>query len=124
MPTYLDRRGFLVSLPALALAPRMTAQPAKPQIKARGINHVLLTVSDLQRSIDFYQGLFGLTLRRTSSSNVQLAIGSGPQHLALGTGPAPTIDHYCLTVEGFDVDGVVKILADHGIAKSDQRGPM
>src|SRR5260221_10376373 len=52
-----DRRQFLLSLPALALAPKVLAQSNGAPIRVRGINHVTLTVSDLKRSTEFYQGL-------------------------------------------------------------------
>src|SRR5216117_4142792 len=88
MATHIDRRGFLVALPALALAPKIVAQGAKPQIKTRGINHVKLNVADLKRSIDFYQGLFGMPVQsRMGSTDAALRIGSGPQHLALSNDP-------------------------------------
>jgi catechol 2,3-dioxygenase-like lactoylglutathione lyase family enzyme len=123
-----DRRTFLMSIPALAMAPRAIAQRGNPPITIRSFNHVNLTVSDLKRSVDFYQGLFGMPVQaRTGSTGVQLRVGAGPQHLALSSGDAgatPTIDHYCLGVEAFNADRIVKALADHGFAKSDQRGAM
>jgi len=127
MATHIDRRGFLVSLPALALAPRLVAQGAKPQLRTRGINHVKLIVADLKRSIDFYQGLFGMPVQsRMGSTDVALRIGTGPQHLALSNDAdaTPSIESYCLGVDGFNADQILKALADHGVTKSDYRGAM
>src|SRR6516162_9349350 len=128
MTSTIDRRGFLVSLPALMMAPRAIAQTDNAPIKLRSFNHVNLTVSDLKHSVDFYQGLFGMPVQgRTGSTGVQLRIGSGPQHLALSSGDSgatPKIDHYCLSVDAFNVDRIVKTLIDHGVAKSDERGAM
>jgi catechol 2,3-dioxygenase-like lactoylglutathione lyase family enzyme len=128
MTSTIDRRGFLVSLPALMMARRVIAQTANPPITLRSFNHVNLTVSDLKRSVDFYQGLFGMPVQgRTGSTGVQLRVGSGPQHLALSSGDSgatPKIDHYCLSVDAFNVDRIVKTLAAHGVTKSDQRGAM
>lgn len=127
MPTNLDRRRFLAALPALALTPRLAAQSAKPQLKVRGINHVKLIVADMKRSIDFYQGLFGTAVQaRTGSSDVALRVGSGPQHLALSSDAdaTPSIESYCLGVDGFDADRILKTLAAHGVNKSDYRGAM
>jgi catechol 2,3-dioxygenase-like lactoylglutathione lyase family enzyme len=128
MTAHIDRRGFLASLSALALAPRLAGQAARPQIKARGINHVNLTVSDLKHSVDFYQGLFGMPVQaRSGTTGVQLGVGSGPLHLALSSGEAGApagIDHYCLSVDGFNVDGIMRTLAEHGVTKSEQRGAM
>src|SRR5258708_6716271 len=126
-PSPVDRRGFLVSLPALALAPTVLAQGAKPQLKTRGINHVKLIVADLKRSIDFYQGLFAMPVQsRTGSTDAALRIGSGPQHLALSNDAdaTPSIESYCLGVDGFNADQILKTLAEHGVAKSDYRGAL
>ena len=120
------RRHFLQSLPALAWVPRaLVAQSGRTPIGVRGINHVSLSVSDLKRSIDFYQGLFGMLLRRVSAASVQLLIGSGPLHLGISEASAtPTIDHFCLGVENFDVDRVTKTLAERGLSKAETLGRM
>ncbi len=122
MSVLIDRRHFLASMPALMLAPRAFAQ-AKPTLKIRGFNHVTLVVSDLQRSIDFYQGLFGLPKeRRTRTLDAGLRIGRGVGIDLTTDRPdrTPRIDHYCYGVDGFSVDGVLKTLAAHGIQKGDE----
>jgi catechol 2,3-dioxygenase-like lactoylglutathione lyase family enzyme len=127
MPTTISRRTFVLSLPALSLAPRaLRAQGSGATISIRGINHVGLMVSDLKRSTEFYQSLFGMPLRRADTIS-RLQIGNGPTHLELLTaaaGAAPTINHFCLGVERFDVDRIDKVLTGHGIAKSETPGPM
>src|SRR6185436_19397994 len=55
----ISRRELLLSIPALALAPRMFGQDAPPPIPIKAINYFTLNVSDMKRSVDFYQGLFG-----------------------------------------------------------------
>jgi catechol 2,3-dioxygenase-like lactoylglutathione lyase family enzyme len=123
----IDRRRFLMSLPTLLVAPRMMAQSVGSQIRVRGINHVSLTVSDLKRSVDFYQGLLGMSLRPMSASAAQLVIGSRPEHIGLsvgGGGAAPKIDHYCLGVEDFNVDHVLQVLGAHGVSRSEDIGAM
>src|ERR1700730_3475494 len=108
---------------------RLMAQPASAPLRIRAFNHVSLTVSDLKRSIDFYQGLFGMPIQaRQSATSVQLRIGSGPQYIGLSTsahvGSGSTIDHMGVGIEDFDVDRILKGLAGHDIAKSDKRGAM
>jgi catechol 2,3-dioxygenase-like lactoylglutathione lyase family enzyme len=121
-----DRRHFLLSLPALMLAPAALAQYAGGKIRIAAFNHVSLNVSDLKRSTEFYQGLFGMPLQsRQGATSVQLRIGAGPQFLNLSSaGAAPGIDHMCVGVENFDVTRLLKVLAEHGVARSDQRGAM
>jgi catechol 2,3-dioxygenase-like lactoylglutathione lyase family enzyme len=122
----IDRRGFLLSLPALAIAPAVLRAQA-PQLKVRGINHVTLRVPDVKKSVDFYQGVFGMPVAaRQGKTFVGLRVGAGPQTLGFSSGApdAPaTIDHYCVGVENFNVDRIVTVLAEHGIAKSDTRAP-
>jgi len=127
MTARIDRRRFLMSLPALLVAPKMMAQSVGSQVLVRGINHVSLTVSDLKRSGDFYQGLFGMRLRPQGTAAAQLVIGSGPEHVGLsigGAGVAPKIDHYCLGVEDFNVDHILQVLGAHGVSRSEDVGPM
>lgn len=120
-----SRRHVLLSLSAL-VAPRLRAQTAAATIRVRGINHVTLAVSDVTRSVDFYQGLFGMPVLSRQGSTTNLRVGDGPQFLgiaAAGTG-APRIDHLCLGVEEFDVERLTKILAQHGVTRADGGGPM
>jgi catechol 2,3-dioxygenase-like lactoylglutathione lyase family enzyme len=127
MSSPIDRRRFLLSLPAFAMARRLMAQPASAPIRIRAFNHVSLTVSDLERSIEFYQGLFGMPIQaRQSATSVQLRIGSGPQYIGLSASAnaASTIDHMCVGIEEFNVDRIVKLLADHDVTRSDLRGAM
>ena len=117
-PFNISRRRLLLSLPALAIAPRVFGQSANPPIRVKGINHVTLHVSDLKRSVDFYQGLFGMpVINRQGATSASLAIGRGPQHLGLSAADAagPRIDHICLAVENFNVDRFKAILAQHGV---------
>ena len=127
MPLTGNRRQFLLSLPALTLVPRVLAAQSGATIKVRGINHVGLMVSDLKRSIDFYQTLFGMPQGQSSDTIARLQIGAGPVHLELLTaaaGATPSINHFCLGVEGFDADRIAKVLTDHGVAKADAQGPL
>lgn len=118
-----SRRHLLLSLPAL-MPLRLLAQRAVETIRVRGINHVTLAVSDVTRSVDFYQGLFGMPVISRQGSATNLQIGAGPQFLgvsAAGSGP-PRIDHLCLGVEDFNVERVTRILAQHGVTSADDAG--
>ena len=124
----IDRRSFLVSLPALALAPRLFAQSARPNLNIVGINHVTIRVPDLKRSVDFYQTLFGMPIAaRQGTTTISLQIGNGPQALGISQaapGAPATIDHYCAAIVDFDVDRVLKVLEAWGFTKSAERSPM
>jgi len=112
---------MLLTLPALAVAPKVWAQAAaRPPINAKYFNHFMLNVSDVQRSIDFYQGLFGMPIQARQGSAVLLRVGNGPQYLGLqpaGSNP-PSISHFGLAVDNFNADRVVQALLAHGVTKA------
>jgi catechol 2,3-dioxygenase-like lactoylglutathione lyase family enzyme len=117
----ISRRTLLLSLPAIAAARGVFAQSSGPPIRVRALNHATLMVSDVKRSTEFYQGLFGMPIQGRQGGTVALRIGSGPQALALsaaGSG-APSINHFCLAVEDFNVDRLVKTLTDRGLTKAE-----
>jgi catechol 2,3-dioxygenase-like lactoylglutathione lyase family enzyme len=123
------RRRFMRSLPLLMMAPKLLGQSPQ-RLSIRGFNHVTLTVSDLKRSIDFYQGLFGFPVQgRQGSATAALRIGSGPQHLGLTSNPSsgdrtPRIDHMCVGIDNFNAERVLKVLASHGVPTAGERGAM
>ncbi len=113
----MTRRSLLFSLPGLALAHRLLAEAQAAPLRVRGLHQVTLAVSDLERSLDFYQALFGMPVQAREGGTIILRIGDGPHFLALteaGSGP-PRIDHFGLAVEDFDVDRVVSALASQGV---------
>ena len=125
--SHISRRRMLLSVPALIMAPRTLLQTSNPRIRVTGINHVTLSVSDVKRSVDFYQGLFGMpVLSRQGPTVTNLQIGNGPQFLGINAAGsnASNINHLCLGVEDFNVDRIVGILRQHGFAQSDATGPM
>jgi catechol 2,3-dioxygenase-like lactoylglutathione lyase family enzyme len=131
MSASIDRRHFLAALPVLAMSPRMLAQsPARPAFRVNGLSQITLTVSDVARSLEFYQGLFGMPVQARQGSAVLLRIGSGPRFLALrqaASGERPSISALGLGVQDFSIDGAIKTLAAHGItaapSTADRPGP-
>jgi catechol 2,3-dioxygenase-like lactoylglutathione lyase family enzyme len=126
----IDRRSFLAALPALALAPRMAAQVAPRAFRVNGLSHITLTVSDVKRSLEFYQGLFGMPVQARQGSAVLLRIGNGPRFLALrpaAAGERPSISALGFGVQDFSVDRALQTLAAHGItaapSTADKPGP-
>ena len=124
----MTRRELVLALSALVMArpaggaaAQQGAAPAP--IRVRTMNHVTLTVSDVQRSVEFYQRVLGLPLVTTQGTERDwnapavpvLGIGDGPQFIAFSQGDRPHINHYCLGMEGFDAAEIVARLAQHGI---------
>src|SRR5688500_20215088 len=106
----IDRRGFLTAIPAFALAPRALAQSATgPQFRVNGLSQMTLTVSDVKRSVEFYQGLFGMPVQARQGSTVLLRIGNGPRFIALrqaAAGERPSIRALGFGVRDFSVDEI------------------
>lgn len=131
----MTRRSLLMSVPMLAAARRLLAQEATLTLGA--LNHIAIAVSDKKRSMEFYQGLFGWPINHTqggtqgldagySVGSTGIRIGSGPQYITMSQGARPGWGHFCLTVEGFDVDRITQVLARHGVSRTrtSEAGPM
>ena len=131
MSTSIDRRGFLAALPVLALSPRLVAQaPVAAPFRVNGLSQITLTVSDVKRSLEFYQGLFGMPVQARQGSTVLLRIGAGPRFLALrqaAAGERPSISALGFGVRDFSIDRAMQTLAAHGItaapSTADKPGP-
>jgi catechol 2,3-dioxygenase-like lactoylglutathione lyase family enzyme len=122
----ISRRELLLSIPALAFVPRMFAQAGKPSVQVKAINHFALSVSDVKKSVDFYQGLFGMPIQQRQGSTVILRIGSGPQFMALspaGSNMPSIVSNVGMSVDNFNADQVINILAQHGVTKADPSDP-
>ena len=118
MRSSIDRRQFLVALPALAMSPRLIAQgPASPVFRVNGLSQITLTVSDVAKSLDFYQGLFGMLVQARQGSTVLLRIGNGPRFIALrpaASGEKPSISALGFGVQNFALDRAMQALSAQG----------
>ncbi len=117
----LTRRTLLKALPAMVAATRLMGQK-KPQLPVKALSHATLTVTDVKRSTEFYQGLFGMGITARQGAAPSLQIGNGVQFLFFAGGGAnakPGINHYCMAIDNFSVDGTAKVVSEHGIAKAD-----
>jgi catechol 2,3-dioxygenase-like lactoylglutathione lyase family enzyme len=98
-------------------------------IQLKGLDHVVLRVLDLERSIAFYQSVLGcveerrledlgLIQLRAGSSLIDLVGVDTPLGRAGGGEPArqhPNLDHFALRLESFDADAIRSHLAKHGL---------
>jgi len=96
----------------------------------RGIDHVVLRVASLDRSLAFYVDLLGCTVERhqqaiglmqlrAGSSLIDLVPLDGKLGMAGGAGPGPearNMDHLCLRVEPFDENAMIAYLRAEGVA--------
>jgi catechol 2,3-dioxygenase-like lactoylglutathione lyase family enzyme len=111
----LSRRDLVLALAALAAAP-LPAAAQNPVLRPRTLNHVSLIVSDLDRSVAFYQRVFGLGVKSKQTGGVNLAVGD--QFLGVyqaGANAPAQINHFCFGLEGFNPDRTVAALGASGI---------
>ena len=107
----LSRRQLVAGLAAVA------AQPASAQspLPAVSLNHVTLSVSDVERSRQFYEKLFGMKIATRQSNGINL--GAGPASfvgLYKLDGP-PAINHFCLGARAFQAEQAAKLLERQGV---------
>lgn len=124
----LTRRALIQGLSALVAAGAASAQGA-PQstagLQATGINHTSVLVTNLQRSTEFYSRLFGLRPVSEDKANKILRLGMGGSGVAntlvslRQQPPSGTIDHFALSVQGFNRASVTEVLKQHGLTPAD-----
>lgn len=113
----LSRRRLLQSLPLLPLVPSALAQGPQA-VAVRKIHCFDIRVSDVARSVAFYQDLFGAPVQARQGERVCLRVGDGPHFFSvspLAPGQQPGYSHIGLSVADFDVERVRNQLASHGI---------
>ena len=127
----LSRREVVTALAALfAAAMEGAAQSPAPPVAVRSLNHVSISVADINRSVEFYRSLFGMRVISEQGvganvtaggdgSVVNLAPGPGPEFLGIYQGkPVGDIGHFCLGVQNFDADRVLAALQGRGVKAS------
>lgn len=114
----LSRRELLGALAVLVAAPSAASVAAQAPVGTiKHMNHVSIFVPNVQKSVEFYQGVFGMPLLTKQDAGINLNCGVG----FLGVYPAPagattgSINHLCFGLENFDADKVLKALTDRGI---------
>ena len=107
------------------MMPRMAAP-----FSIRDLDHLVLRVANLERSLAFYCGVLGCTVERRQEAIglVQLRAGrslidlvplDGKLGSAGGAGPGAegrNVDHFCLRVDPFDGHAITTYLRDNGLS--------
>lgn len=98
--------------------------------KVQHIDHVVLRVEDMERSLEFYIEVLGCTIKKRNEQYEMIHLAAGSSmidlvdiHGPLGAmgGGAPgkerrNVDHFCLRVEPFDEKAILTHLRGHGVA--------
>ena len=134
-PRTVTRRDALCAMASFLVLGRR-ALSAQESASARiHLNHVNVRVSDLQRSLDFYQGFFGFTTKRTNTyqalqcanrawislqtkadidqESFRLSPGSIRWAETVNEGPGE-LEHFCFEIASFDINAAQQALAAAG----------
>lgn len=126
-------KRLLTAIAVACVATPVSAQQDSPEpIAIGGLHSFELRVSDVERSLAFYQGLFGAPVISRMGDSVSLLVGDGPQYFTLSptrSNETPHISSFGLSVPDFDLFGLQRRLADHGINRTvetmfDGRSPL
>lgn len=112
----LTRRELIQALAAVTVVGAGATVSAAP-LKSGSINHVSVLVTDMARSMEFYNRVFGLSLQNEDKANKIARLGAGGKVLvSLRVEPPPgLIDHFAIGVEGFNREAVTKELQAMGL---------
>ena len=112
----LSRRELIQALTVLAVSAAGTITSAA-SLKAGSINHASVLVSDMARSIDFYNRVFGLSVMNEDKENKISRLGNGAKVLvSLRVEPPPgLVDHFAIGVENFNREAVTQNLKELGL---------
>ncbi|MEO6339235.1 MAG: VOC family protein [Caulobacteraceae bacterium] len=122
----LSRRDLVSGLSALAAvgaAAPASAQQALPAMKPTAIDHVSILATDLQRSADFYNRLFGLVTVSEDKPNKIVRLGpKGATGFAGGVlvslrqePPAGKVDHWAFRIQDFKAETATELLKSQGL---------
>jgi catechol 2,3-dioxygenase-like lactoylglutathione lyase family enzyme len=95
-------------------SPEAAAGAQAAVFRPLGLDHILLRVSDMEKSSAFYQKVFAVAPQRSASPpRIWFQIGS--ERLGLSpVGAGPGVDHFCVAVGSFDRGAIAKMLKDRG----------
>jgi len=113
----LSRRQLIQGLTALAAAggaERAMAQTT-PFTSTR-IDHISIQVTDMARSIEFYEKIFGLKVLNEDKENEIVRMGVTRIIVSLHRKPpVGIVDHFAIAIDGFNREAVTAELAKHGL---------
>jgi len=124
----LDRREFVTALlaatGAMAASPSVLAQNPAPVETGRSMNHVSLSVADVNRSADFYNKVLGLEIiSRPENGGLNMGLGSESFLGLYQLGDPGRMHHLCIGVNNYDADELAAKLEPHGIQANVNRNP-
>jgi glyoxylase I family protein len=116
----LSRRDLVGALAVLAAT---GGSAAAAGFESSTLNHVSIVVSDLQRSVEFYQRVFGLALQSENKTAQLVQLKLGKSHLSIRRADGPKgVDHFAIGLARFDKDSVAADLKARGATPRETPG--
>ena len=114
----MSRRELIHALSALAFSDASVPAAAQQTtgLRATGVAHLGLLCSDVSRSTAFYVNALGMTLLGEDKPKGIARVGNKGTIVSLRQAqPAGTVDHFALSIEGFNKDLAARALDQHGL---------
>ena len=122
----INRRQLLAGLAVMTAMPvgsaradEKVAEPGKaePAFAAKSLNHVTLSVSNVEKSRQFYSSILGVSVISEQANGINLGLGNSFLGLYSIKEP-PRINHFCVGLDEFQVQVAADRLRQFGISPS------
>lgn len=113
----LSRRQLIQGLTALAAAGGAGHAAAQTTpFKSTRIDHISIQVTDMARSVAFYEKIFGLRVINEDKENEIVRMGVTRIIVSLHRKPpVGIVDHFAIAIDDFNREAVTAELAKHGL---------
>jgi catechol 2,3-dioxygenase-like lactoylglutathione lyase family enzyme len=110
----LSRRELVSGLALLAAVGTAAAAQDEVEFRDANIDHVSIHVADLQRSIAFYQKMFGFSVVSRAEPDI-VRLGNGKILISLNHGSAAgAIDHFAIGIPRFNNESGARYFTQRG----------
>jgi catechol 2,3-dioxygenase-like lactoylglutathione lyase family enzyme len=111
----LNRRDLVRGLALLAASGTTAGAQEGIDFKTANIDHVSVQVANLQRSVDFYNKMFGFTVVSEDKPQGIVRVGNGRVLVSFNhESPAGRIDHFSIGIPRFSRETVTRYLEQRG----------
>lgn len=113
----LSRRQLIGGLAAVAAGGgSLTAAAQDTPFRSTRIDHVSIQVTDLARSVEFYERIFGLSILNEDRANEIVRMGVTSTIVSLHhKEPTGIVDHFAIAIDDFDREEVTATLQRQGL---------
>ena len=111
----LSRRELVSGLAMLAGSATTAAAQDDIDFKTADIDHVSIQVADLQRSVDFYQKMFGFSVVSQDQPLGIVRLGTNRSLVSLNNQkPAGIVDHFAIGIPRFSKEAAARYVRQRG----------